>query len=235
MKTIFISGVSSGIGRGLAEEYIRRGDRVFAIGRHENKSLISHPHFTFLAVDYNDPDLVHNTLRDFFHRRTFDKAILNAAIYPDMQSIVDTTLEEMRHLMDINVWSKKHVIDALLSHTQTDQVVALSASPTWFNHRGFGGYAISKTALNTLIQLYAEEFPTIHFSSLAPELIQTPAFSTFLQEANSKHYPLIQEMRDGFILPLDQAVPKLIDAFEEVKRLRSGSFVEMKKLGQGHY
>jgi NAD(P)-dependent dehydrogenase (short-subunit alcohol dehydrogenase family) len=117
-----------------------------------------------------------------------------------------------------------------LTHTQTDQIVALSASPVFFSHQGFGAYAIAKAALNAMIQLYAEEFPFVHFSAIAPELIQTPTFSAFLKEADFVRYPALQKIRDSVMLPLDQAAPKLMDAFEKVKRLKSGSFIEMKKL-----
>jgi NAD(P)-dependent dehydrogenase (short-subunit alcohol dehydrogenase family) len=232
MKTVFIAGVSSGIGRGLAEEHIRRGDYVYAIGRHESKSLISHPHFAFMPVDFLDADMVRDSLHEFVNNRTFDRVILSAAIYPEMRDMTDTTLHEIRTIMNINVWSHKHTIDALLSHSQTNQIIALSASPALFSHQGFGAYAISKAALNTLIQLYAEEFPHVHFSALAPELIQTPTFSTFLKEDNSMRFPAIQDIRDSLILPLNQAIPKLMDALEKVKRLKSGSFVEMKKLSR---
>jgi len=235
MKTVFITGVSSGIGRVLAEEHIRRGDYVFAVGRHEPKSLLSHPNLSFMPLDISNADLVRSDLSEFVIGRTFDRAVLNAAVYPEMHNITDLTLEEMRNTMNLNVWSQKHTIDALLSHTQTQQIIALSASPALFYRKGMGSYAISKSALNTLIQLYAEEFPHVHFSALAPVLIQTPTFSAFLQSENSKRYAVTQEIRDSLILPLAQAIPKLMDAFEEVKRSKSGSFIEMKKLGQKSY
>ena len=235
MKTIFISGAGSGIGLALAEAYIRQGESVFAVGRHEPKSLLSHPNLTFVPLDLEDADLVRDSLRPFIQGRTFDQVILNAGIYPDMQSMVDITLEELRRTIDLNAWAHKHTIDALLSHTKTRQIVALSASPSFFHRKGMGTFALSKTILNTLIQLYAEEFPHVHFSALAPVLIQTPTFSAFLQSENSRRYPVIQEIRDSIIYPADQGAAKLIDAMEEIKRLKSGSFVEMKKLGLGYY
>lgn len=232
MKTVFIAGVSSGIGRGLAEEHLRRGDTVYAVGQHEAKPLTSHPRFHFMSIDLYDADMVRDTLRTFVVGRQFDRMVLNAAIYPDMRNMVDTTLDTLRYVMNANVWAHKHIIDAILSHTQTEQIVALSASPILFNHPGMGAYALSKAALNTLIELYAKEFPYVHFSAIAPELIQTPTFSAFLQEGNSERYPVIQRIRDSHILPLNQGIPKLLDAFEKVKRIKSGSFIEMKKLAR---
>jgi NAD(P)-dependent dehydrogenase (short-subunit alcohol dehydrogenase family) len=230
MKTIFIAGVSSGIGHALALEHIRRGDFVYGVGRHENKTLISHPHFSFMPLDFLDAIMVRDSLRKFIHRRVFDRIVLNAAVYPNMHDMADITLEEIRYVMNTNVWSHKHVIDAMLSHTQTKQVVALSASPSLFYHRGFGAYAISKSALNTMIQLYANEFPYVHFSAIAPELIQTPTLSAFLKSTHALRYPISQQIRDSLILPIDQGISKLMDAFDKVQKYKSGSFVEMKRL-----
>ncbi len=230
MRTVLIAGVSSGIGRALAEEHIRRGDHVFGVGRHECKSLLSHPHFTFLPLDLSDADMVRDAMRMHIVGRTFDRAILSAAVYPEMRNLIDTTLEEMRRTMDINVWAHKHLIDALLAHTQTEHIVAFSASPARFNRKGLAAYAISKATLNTLIELYAKEFPFVHFSALAPELIQTPTLNAFLRADNSKRYSATQEIRDSLMLPLAQAIPRLMDAIEKTKRIKSGSFVEMKKL-----
>ena len=235
VRNIFIAGVSSGIGRVLAEEHIRQGDYVYAVGRSEPKSLLSHPNLSFFPMDLSDADLVRDDLSDFVNKRNFDRAILSAGSYSDMHNMIDFTLERMRETMNINVWAHKHIIDALMAHTHTQQVVAFGASPATFVRKGLGDYAISKAALTTMIQLYAEEFPHVHFSTIAPVLIQTPTLSALLQSANSSRYPVIQEIRDSLILPLGQAIPKLMDALEEVKRIKSGSFVEMKKLGKGHY
>jgi len=232
MKSIFIAGVSSGIGRGIAEEYLRRGDTVYAVGRHEAKALTSHPRFHFMPIDLYDADMMRDTLRMFVVGQHFNQVVLSAAVYPDIRDMVDTTLDTLRYVMNANVWAHKHIIDAILSHSQTEQIVALSASPTLFNHPGMGAYAISKAALNTLIELYAKEFPYVHFSAIAPELIQTPTFSAFLQVGNSERYPAIQHIRDCHTLPLNQGIPKLLDAFEKVKRIKSGSFIEMKKLAR---
>jgi len=230
MKNVFIAGVDSGIGYGLAEEYLARDYTVFAIGKATPKSLISHPRFYFMPIDMYNADLVRDELRDFVVARSFDRAILTAGIYPDMRNMIDITLETMRYVMNINVWSQKHIIDALLAHSQIKQIVVLSASPNLFNHYGMGSYAISKAALNTMIELYAEEFSHVHLSAIAPALIQTPTFSAFIQDENSARYPITQRIRDSVILPLNQAVPRLMDAMENVKKLKSGSFAEMKKL-----
>jgi NAD(P)-dependent dehydrogenase (short-subunit alcohol dehydrogenase family) len=230
VKTVFITGVSSGIGHILAEAHIQRGDTVYGIGRHEAKSLISHPNFYFMPLDLRDADMVRDTLRPFVLNRSFDRVILNAGIYPKMQNMVDTPMETFRNAMNVNLWSHKNVIDTMLTHTQTQQIVALGATPELFNQKGMGAYAISKASLNAMIKIYAAEFSHVHFGSIAPELIQSPTLSALFHASDSKLYSVIQHLRDRPILSADQASPRLMDALEKIKYLKSGTFIEMKKL-----
>jgi len=234
MKTVLITGVSSGIGQALAEEYIRRGDKVFGIGKEPCKSIMSNPKFAFMPLDLAEADLVRDDIREFIVGRHFDIAILNAAIYPEANRLTETSIAQMRKTMDINFWSVKQIIDGLLLHAKVDQIVAMGAVPALFCHSGFGAYAISKAALEPMIKIYAEEFQQTHFGILSPDLIQTPTFSTFLKEADTSRFPYIQKIKDKVILPLDQATPKLLDALVEIKRHKSGVTLEMKKLSIQH-
>ena len=231
MKNIFIAGVSSGIGRALAETYIQRGDSVYAVGRHAAKPLTSHPRFTFMSLDLFDPDMVRDALREFIAGRPLDHAILNASMYPEMRDMSDTPLDTLRYIMNVNLWSHKHIIDSLLTHTQIGQIISLGTNSALFGHQGMGAFTISKAALASMIEVYAEEYPHIHFSTITPKLTRTPTLSAFLKSSDPQRYPMIQKIRDGLMLPLSQAIPELIAGFEKVKHLPSGSHVDLKRLG----
>jgi alcohol dehydrogenase len=229
-KTIFITGIGSGIGRALAEKHIERGNRVYAIGRHEDKSIMSHPHFHFFHLDFHEPELIRDDLRTFVHKIHFDRVILNAGMCSEVRDMLEIPLEEMRDVMNVNLWSHKQVIDALMIHANVDQVVAIGASPSVFEHRGCGAFALSKAALQALIQLYAEEFPNTHFGVLLPDLIQTPMLSKILQDTDPMRYPIVKQIQESRVMPLDQAIPKLMDAFVKIKQLKNGTTMEMRKL-----
>jgi NAD(P)-dependent dehydrogenase (short-subunit alcohol dehydrogenase family) len=230
MRNILITGVGSGIGQALAEEYIKRGDNVFGVGRSPAKSIISNPNFYFNYIDFSEPSLILDDMRSFVSGHHFDLVILNAGTYSYISKLVETTQEQMINALNINVLSVKQVIDAVLTHAKADQIIALSTDPANFNYRGFGAHMISKAALNSLIRSYAEEYPDIQFNALAPELIQTPTLNTLLKIHSIDRYPYIQKIRNSVMMPLDQATPQLIDSFNEAKRAINGSFVEMKKL-----
>ena len=73
------------------------------------------------------------------------------------------------------MWANKHLLDELLSGQRVvKQVVAISSGASVNGNRGWGAYAMSKAALNMLILLFAREHEDVHFTSLAPGLVDTP-------------------------------------------------------------
>src|SRR5690625_6916597 len=62
---------------------------------------------------------------------------------------------------------------------------------------GWGGYSLSKEALNNLITLYAEEMPNTHFLSLAPGLVDTDMQEYLCGEVDSAEFPSVQKLRDA--------------------------------------
>ena len=82
MKSIFITGTSSGIGFALANKYLDEGWRVYGVSR--KRSTIEHPNFSSLAFDISDFE--HYTFFDtLFHSIThLDLIVLNAGILGDI-------------------------------------------------------------------------------------------------------------------------------------------------------
>ena len=161
-QTVFITGVSSGIGNGLAHEYLARGEKVVGISRRQPTDLLTHENFRFAAVDVTDPDAIASEVPKLFADcEKIDVAILNAGILGRLSDMKDSSLDELKQLMDVNVWSNKTILDVLLLNCpQTNKVVTISSGAAVNGNRGWSGYSISKAALNMLTMLYAREMKT---------------------------------------------------------------------------
>lgn len=172
---VFISGVSSGIGHGLAAAYLGRGWNVLGVSRRTPDDLIKHDRFAFRTLDLNDAAAIETVLDMLLtHVSGLDVVVLNAGILGPFGDMGQIQLAEMKHVMEINLWSNKRLLDHLFATGKVvRQVVMMSSGASVNGNRGWGSYSISKAALNMLTLLYARERSDTHFCALAPGLVDS--------------------------------------------------------------
>jgi NAD(P)-dependent dehydrogenase (short-subunit alcohol dehydrogenase family) len=232
---VFITGVSSGIGLSLAEVLLERGDRVYGVSRREPK-LKDHANFRFRSVDLSTFTMVPGTLNELLAGvGKLDLAILNAGVLGKIGDLRDTSLDDMRHVFDVNVWANKLVIDTLLSSaSKVAQIVAISSGVAGHSGRGWNAYAISKTALNSLIGLYAAEEPETHFSALAPGIVDTAMQDQISGLPEDPRYGDFEYLREAKGTPLmpkpEEAAERLLKGMNEALKEPSGSFLDIHSL-----
>ena len=134
---IFISGVSSGLGYGLAKVYLEKSYEVYGCSRRKPEDLVEQGlHFT--AIDLADSmagqrhfcKLIDGVLH-------FDLVILNAGKLGQIRDMKQTSLEDLRETMEINVWSNKWLLDCLFEDARSiEQVVAISSGASQSGSRG---------------------------------------------------------------------------------------------------
>ena len=169
--------------------------------------------------------------------KCLDLAILNAGILGTIRDMSQTPLKDLRSIMDINVWANKLILDWMHgTGLRVEQIVLISSGAAVNGSRGWGGYALSKAALNMLTRLYAHELPDTHLCALAPGLIDT-AMQDYLCDAsqvNGSHFPSVQKLRDARGTPSmpspEQAARRIAAAIPELKAYASGEFVDIRTL-----
>ncbi len=236
MMKILITGTSKGIGAALAREYLQNGHQVYGISRTENKGLDQFPEFYHLSLDIADFKKMKMELPMFLKPvKNLDLVILNAGILNEIKDLKDTTLEEIKKVMDVNVWANKVLIDLCFENVDTiDQVVAVSSGAGVSGSRGWNAYSLSKATLNMLISLYAKEHEYTHFSAITPGIIDTGMQEYISGLPDNKNYPVVAFLKNAKNTPeLPQpsdVAGELISAFEKAKNYESGSFLDKRKL-----
>ena len=234
-KTIYITGVSSGLGHGLAKVYLEQGATVYGCSRRKPEELVDLG-LRFQAIDLSDANtgkvLLSNQIQGVDR---FDVVILNAAKLGEIRDMQDTPLTDLRETMEINLWANKWVLDTFFSwNRDVKQVIAISTGASRSGSRGWNGYSLSKAALNMLVQLYAGERPETHFTSLAPGLVDTAMQDYITSLPEDDRYPPLEvlkaakgteKMPDG-----ETCARKLIDAFPKLLQLESGSYEDIRQL-----
>jgi benzil reductase ((S)-benzoin forming) len=109
---ILITGTSSGLGYGITLNYLKKGHNVYGISRKHNDELDSYDNFHFLQQDLTQFEKSKNTVKKFLGNiDNLDIVILNAGILNEIKDTRDITIDELKHVMDINVWANKNIID----------------------------------------------------------------------------------------------------------------------------
>ena len=230
MKNILITGVSSGLGFALAEAYLEEGDAVYAIGKTIPKKLENNPHFFFFPYDLSDTFMIKSTIKEFIEHRPFEIAILNAGVLGEIDTLSEIETSHIKDVMDINVWANKELIDLLTQNTIVQQVVGISSGAAVNGSKGWGAYSLSKSALNMLLKVYAQELPETHFTSLAPGIIETPMVKHIIEEVNETRFPSAKTLKESYIQSPKEAAQNLLKIFPKLLEHESGSFLDVRTM-----
>lgn len=103
MKSILITGASSGIGRATAELFLQAGWRVGLIARRADRLkevAAEHPNAVALPADVTDPQVMRQAFEDFGH---IDVLFNNAGLFGMAAPIDEVPLEVWTEVMQVNI------------------------------------------------------------------------------------------------------------------------------------
>ncbi len=173
MKTVVV-GASSGLGRCIGIGLAQRGASTVLMARRlerlETAAKEAGGDTIALACDVTDAKSCHSAIEQAAkHLGGIDALIYTPAIGP-LGGLVDTDAETWRSVFDTNVIGAALVTAAAVPHLEKSSGVAvflssISASLTapW---PGLGPYAVSKAALDKLVEAWRVEHPGVGFTRL---------------------------------------------------------------------
>jgi NAD(P)-dependent dehydrogenase (short-subunit alcohol dehydrogenase family) len=233
-STVLITGTSSGIGYGLAKELCENGAQVYGISRKTSSLSSKFANYTHFQIDLtNYQSIAIEMQKVFTHVSSFDLVVLNAGILGLIAKFQKQSIDLAKHVMDINVWASKALIDLfLISDIAVKQWVAISSGAAKNGSAGWGAYSVSKAALNMLIQTYAVENTQSHFCALAPGLVDTQMQDYISELPNKEGFPAIDRLKaaKGTVSMPDPttAAPMLINAMQKALEYDSGVFLDVR-------
>ena len=235
-RTVMITGIHTGLGHAAAARCLEAGDQVLGLSRNAPDDLAGHQRLRFISHDLRQlseiPAAV-ATLLEGVER--LDLAILNAGVLGELKDLADTSLEELRAVMDVNLWANKVLLDVLLDGSrEVSQVVAISSGAAFNGSGGWGAYSISKSALNLLIRVAAHEHPGTHMTAMAPGIVHTALIDSILDQPDDPRYEAHRRIKaasaEGRIMTTDQAAELLLEKAGEARQHPTGSFLDVRKM-----
>lgn len=202
-KVALVTGASRGIGYGIAEALVARGDRVVITGRNEDALKEAAEKLgadRVLGVAGKAHDEAHQAIAVERAMETFgrvDYLVNNAGTNPVFGPIADLDLGVARKVFETNVVSALGFAQRTWHAWQKDNggaivniasIAGLAPSPF------IGAYGMSKAAMvNLTLQLAHEFAPGVRVNSIAPAVVKTK-FAAALYENREEEaaagYPL---------------------------------------------
>ncbi|WP_276496366.1 oxidoreductase [Pontibacter litorisediminis] len=163
-KVWFITGVSSGFGRVLAEEVARRGDKVIGTVRQhrqleEFNAIAPGSTFAYL-MDVTNADGVKATVDAAVKHLGRIDVLVNNAGFGFLGAVEEATVKEFREVMETNFFGALQVTQAVLPYLRRQghgRILQMSSVAGFRSTQGFGVYNASKFALEGMIEALAQE------------------------------------------------------------------------------
>ena len=216
---VLITGISRGIGYGLAKYYLNNKDEIYALGRSNPFNDVK-----FSKIDLNSFEKITKAI-EALNINNLDLAILNAGILGEIKELKNWSIKELQNVFDVNVWANKVIIDEIASFTK--KIVVISSGAAVNGNKGWGGYSISKCAVNMMVKIYSKEIDSKIYA-LAPGVIETDMVNKVISFDHNK-FSSLDRVEAGKI-DLETGVERIVKAIEKLDEFQSGEFIDVRNI-----
>ena len=189
-RTVVVTGGGSGIGKGVAAAVVASGGDVMLVGRNADRLVAARDEIAAQAGDgageviYEPADVTNeDEVGRMIEAATAWHGRLNGVVHcaggsETIGPITQVDSDAWRRTVDLNVNGSMYV----LKHSAREMVrtgggsfVGISSIAASNTHRWFGAYGVSKSAIDHLMQLGADELGAswVRVNSIRPGLIRT--------------------------------------------------------------
>ncbi|MEM7008799.1 MAG: SDR family NAD(P)-dependent oxidoreductase [Thermodesulfobacteriota bacterium] len=166
-KTALITGGGKGIGKGIAEAYLKEGAQVLICGRSEDDLISTQQELRMIGeiryalCDITDADDIKRLALDIESRwGALDVLVNNASILGVRSPIIEYPEDVWEEVVHINLNAQFFVTKALLPlllKSDSASIINVSSSVGRKGKKEWGAYAASKFGVEALTQVLADE------------------------------------------------------------------------------
>ena len=200
LRTLLITGASSGIGHTVAIQALQAGHRVIGIGRQIDK-MPQHENLTAHALDLSDLDKLPQRLADILKNHATIDGLICCAGKGRFGSLEEFSPTQIRKLMDLNFTATAFVVRAFLPalKRQTNSDIIVIGSEAALNGKRQGSiYCASKFALRGFTQALRDECGRqgVRVTLINPGMINTAFFNelNFAPGAAEENYLIAEDV-----------------------------------------
>ncbi|CAI8942997.1 oxidoreductase [Kosakonia quasisacchari] len=182
VKTFFITGVSSGFGRALAQEALAAGHKVIGTVRNREAQQAFEaiePGRAFARLlDVTDIAQINHVIAEVESRIGSIDVLVNNAGYGHEGIMEESSLAEMRHQFDVNVFGAAAMMKAVLPgmrQRRSGHIINITSMGGFITMPGIAWYCGSKFALEGISETLGKEVKPfgVHVTAVAPGSFRT--------------------------------------------------------------
>lgn len=240
---IFISGHSAGLGNALCAQLLKLAEenRVYGLSRRTITLDGDDARLYQKSCDLRQLEHVNSALQELLASvESLDLVILNAGVLGPIDTMANTSMQDINAVMDVNVWSNKIILDYLLQrHFQPAQIIIMSSGASVKGGYGWSAYALSKATVNMLAKLYAHEFTRSHICALAPGIVDTNMQSTIADDnyVDAQKFSDFKRLREakalGSMPSANKSAANILQNLPKLTQFPSGSYIDIRQISQG--
>lgn len=205
MKTILITGASSGFGKFTALELIKKGYTVYGAARRVNEmqDLVDAGGHA-LGMDVTDDESVASGTQQIIDEQGRIDVLVNNAGYGSYAFIETANIEQMKRMYEVNVWGLVRVTQHVLPHMRKQnqgRIINLSSIAGKASIAFMGFYSSSKFAVESISDALRQEVGRF---GIDVSIIEPGAFSTGFDDT------VLNELKD---IEVGEAYQPLLDGF----------------------
>ncbi|MFC3051153.1 SDR family NAD(P)-dependent oxidoreductase [Kordiimonas pumila] len=169
-KLALVTGASRGIGRAVALRLAEEGADIIAVARNRSQGALEQlddeitklgRNCTITPFDLRDSDAIDRLGGAIYERwGKLDILVANAAILGPITPLGHMAPKDWSELLDINLtanWRLIRSMDPLLKLAEQGRAIFVTSGAAHSAKAYWGGYAVTKAALDALVQTYAKE------------------------------------------------------------------------------
>jgi NAD(P)-dependent dehydrogenase (short-subunit alcohol dehydrogenase family) len=188
-KVWFITGISRGFGKALAEAALLRGDTVIGTSRNGKCDIEQNAKkLHVLPLDVTDRFQVESTIKEAFELYNRLDVVVNNAGYGLLGAIEETSAGELNDVMEVNFFGTVNVIQTVLPYLRQQRsghILNLSSIAGLAPIGGYAFYAAAKFAVEGLSISLADE---VRHLGIKVTAIEPGAFRTdFLADSSIRY------------------------------------------------
>ena len=193
MKTIVVTGTSSGIGHQICIQAAKMNFHVISVSRNI-KPLKDIGGIESFAIDITNKDSVDEFITNLKSKKIKIDILINNAGYLVSELFGDTTYDSFKKTFDVNVFGLAEITRSLIPIINSDGHVINISSIGGVNGSkkfpGLSAYSSSKAAVIALTEVLAEEYQNgPSFNVLALGAVQTKMLKEAFPDYNAETKP----------------------------------------------